>query len=65
VSEVRALMNRVAEGSDGSAVFRSADLRDHMLYLEGRTWREMGEPGLVTVTVEAGDTLNSGEDAGP
>jgi hypothetical protein len=36
------------------------ELRSHLVFIDPAVWRDMGEPSVITVTIEPGDRLNAG-----
>lgn len=53
--KARTVLTYEREIGDDSVLFSH---RDTGLQLERDRWESMGKPGIVTVTVDVGDTLN-------
>ncbi len=63
ITYYKTVMGRETVADTPSVLFTSPGERDYLLRMKVRTWREMGEPDELTVTIEAGDVLNPPDEA--
>lgn len=58
-----AMIHRAILHSRGNAVYtkrnEDTDATEELLLMDVDTWDEMGRPEVITITVDAGDRLNS------